>query len=105
MRVGLDQGLRENFCRPAADPLLRSAAEVYGNGVLGLVLTGMGSDGLEGARTIVDRGGHVVVQDEATSVVWGMPGAVASAGLAHEVLPLDSIAPRLAVLAGALATR
>ena len=87
VRVGLDQGPRENFCRPAADPLLRSAAEVYGNAVLCLVLTGMGSDGLEGARTIVEKGGHVVVQDEATSVVWGMPGAVATAGLAHEVLP------------------
>lgn len=105
VRVGLDQGPRENFCRPAADPLLRSAAEVYGNAVLCLVLTGMGSDGLEGARSIVEKGGHVVVQDEATSVVWGMPGAVATAGLAHEVLPLDAIAPRLAVLAGALAAR
>lgn len=102
VRAALDQGPRENFCRPAADPLLRSAAELYGPGVLCLVLTGMGSDGLEGARVVVDKGGRVVVQDQATSVVWGMPGAVAGAGLAHEVLPLESIAPRLGVLAGAL---
>lgn len=102
VRANLDQGARENFCRPAADPLLRSAAQVYGAGVLCLVLTGMGSDGLEGARVVVEKGGRVVVQDEATSVVWGMPGAVATAGLAHEVLPLDAIAPRLAALAGAL---
>lgn len=102
VRAALDQGPRENFCRPAADPLLRSAAELYGAGVLCLVLTGMGSDGLEGARVVVDGGGRVVVQDEATSVVWGMPGAVAGAGLAHEVLPLDAIAPRLTALAGAL---
>ncbi len=103
VRATLDQGPRENFCRPAADPLLRSAAQVYGPGVLCLVLTGMGSDGLEGARTVVDQGGRVVVQDAATSVVWGMPGAVANAGLAHEVLPLGSIAPRLAALTGAVA--
>ena len=103
VRATLDQGPRENFCRPAADPLLRSAAQVYGPGVLCLVLTGMGSDGLEGARAVVDQGGRVVVQDAATSVVWGMPGAVATAGLAHEVLPLGSIAARLAALSGAVA--
>lgn len=102
VRAALDEGPRENFCRPAADPLLRSAAELYGPGVLCLVLTGMGSDGLEGARVVVDKGGRVVVQDQETSVVWGMPGAVAGAGLAHEVLPLEGIAPRLSVLAGAL---
>ena len=102
VRAALDQGPRENFCRPAADPLLRSAAELYGPGVLCLVLTGMGSDGLEGSRVVVDKGGRVVVQDQATSVVWGMPGAVAGAGLAHEVLPLEGIASRLSALAGAL---
>ncbi len=102
VRAALDQGPRENFCRPAADPLLRSAAGLYGPGVLCLVLTGMGSDGLEGARVVVDKGGRVVVQDQATSVVWGMPGAVAGAGLAHEVLPLEGIASRLTALAGAL---
>lgn len=97
-RALLDQGPRENFCRPAADPLLRSAAAAYGAGVLAVVLTGMGQDGLLGARAVVDAGGRVVVQDEATSVVWGMPGAVATAGLAHDVLPLDQVAPRLLAL-------
>ncbi|MEQ4499830.1 protein-glutamate methylesterase/protein-glutamine glutaminase [Nocardioides kribbensis] len=100
VRAQLDQGPRENFCRPAADPLFRSAAGVHGPGVLGLVLTGMGQDALEGARAVVDAGGRVVVQDEATSVVWGMPGAVAGAALAHEVLPLDRIAGALTGLAG-----
>jgi len=98
LRATLDQGERENFCRPAADPLLRSVAEACGPAVLALVLTGMGQDGLVGARAIVGAGGHVVVQDAETSVVWGMPGAVAEAGLAHEVLPLPAIAARLATL-------
>ncbi|WP_232681531.1 chemotaxis response regulator protein-glutamate methylesterase [Nocardioides sp. R-C-SC26] len=92
----LDQEPPENFCRPAADPLLRSAVEVYGGGVLALVLTGMGHDGLAGCREVVAAGGRVVVQDEETSVVWGMPGAVADAGLAHEVLALPTIPARLA---------
>ena len=82
----------ENFCRPSADPLFRSMASIYRDSLLGLVLTGMGHDGLEGARAIVDAGGSVIVQDEESSVVWGMPGAVAQAGLADEVLPLDRIA-------------
>jgi two-component system chemotaxis response regulator CheB len=88
----LDQGTPENYCRPAADVLFRSAAEAFGRGVLAVVLTGMGSDGTRGAAQIVEAGGSVVVQDEATSVVWGMPGSVAAAGLAAEVLPLSSIA-------------
>ncbi|MFN8195483.1 MAG: chemotaxis response regulator protein-glutamate methylesterase [Nocardioidaceae bacterium] len=88
----LDQGTPENYCRPAVDVLFRSAAEVYGGGVLAVVLTGMGSDGARGAARIVEAGGAVVVQDEATSVVWGMPGAVVHAGLTPEVLPLGSIA-------------
>lgn len=99
MRAVLDQGPRENFCRPAADPLLGSAAATFGASTLCLVLTGMGQDGLIGARAVVEAGGTVLVQDEATSVVWGMPGAVASAGLAHEVLPLDQIPLRLVRLA------
>ena len=81
----------ENSCRPAADVLFRSAAKVYGGGLLGVVLTGMGSDGLKGCQAIRARGGNILVQDEATSVVWGMPGAVASAGLADTVLPLGEI--------------
>ena len=90
--TGLTQGPPENFCRPAVDVLFRSAVAAYGGAVLGVVLTGMGSDGRSGAGEIRDAGGTVLVQDQATSVVWGMPGAVAQAGLADEVLPLDRIA-------------
>ncbi len=78
----------ENSCRPAADVLFRSAVRVWGGGTLGIVLTGMGRDGLAGSRAIVDAGGGVLVQDEFSSVVWGMPGEVARAGLADAVLPL-----------------
>lgn len=100
VRAILDEGPPENFCRPAVDSLFRSAAEVYGGRVLALVLTGMGQDGLVGARLLADRGARVLVQDQASSVVWGMPGAVAGAGLAHEVLSLASIAGRLRTLLG-----
>jgi two-component system, chemotaxis family, protein-glutamate methylesterase/glutaminase len=92
----LDQGTPENFCRPSVDVLFRSAAQVYGAGCLAVVLTGMGTDGARGAGDIVAAGGHVVVQDQATSVVWGMPGAVAHAGLASELLPLSDVASTLA---------
>lgn len=88
----LDQGTPENYCRPAVDVLFRSAADVYGAGVLAVVLTGMGSDGARGAGRIVEAGGSVIVQDEATSVVWGMPGAVVGAGLADEVLSVRDVA-------------
>jgi two-component system chemotaxis response regulator CheB len=98
VRAVVDQGPPENFCRPAADPLFRSAAEAYGAGVLAVVLTGMGHDGLAGARAVSAAGGRVIVQDAATSVVWGMPGAVSDAGLADEVLALDALGPRLAAL-------
>jgi len=91
VRVALDQGPQENFCRPAVDVLFRSATEVYGGRVLAVVLTGMGQDGLEGARALTGAGGAVLAQDEATSVVWGMPGAVSMAGLAREVLPLEQL--------------
>ncbi|WP_409330291.1 protein-glutamate methylesterase/protein-glutamine glutaminase [Trujillonella humicola] len=90
--TALSQGPPENFCRPAVDPLFRSAVDAHRGAVLGVVLTGMGSDGRQGAARIREAGGSVVVQDQATSVVWGMPGAVASAGLADEILPLDRIA-------------
>ena len=88
----LDQGTPENYCRPAVDVLFRSASEVFGDSVLAVVLTGMGSDGTKGAARIVEAGGSVIVQDAATSVVWGMPGAVVGAGLAAEVLPLLDMA-------------
>jgi two-component system chemotaxis response regulator CheB len=87
----LTQAPPENYCRPAVDVLFRSAVAAVGSSVLGVVLTGMGSDGAVGSRAIVDRGGSVLVQDQATSVVWGMPGAVATAGLAEQVLPLGAL--------------
>jgi two-component system chemotaxis response regulator CheB len=96
----LNQGPLENHCRPAVDALFRSAAAVYGPGVLAVVLTGMGSDGLNGCRAIRDHGGSVLAQDEATSTVWGMPGAVANAGLAQNVLPLQAIVPEILRIAG-----
>jgi two-component system, chemotaxis family, protein-glutamate methylesterase/glutaminase len=85
----------ENSCRPAVDVLFRSAAAIYGPSCLGVVLTGMGQDGLRGSEAIVHAGGSVVTQDEATSVVWGMPRAVAQAGIASRILPLQSIADEL----------
>jgi two-component system chemotaxis response regulator CheB len=93
--VEIDDGPLVNFCKPAVDPMFASAAAVWGAWVLGLVLTGMGSDGLRGGQAIVGAGGSVVAQDEATSVVWGMPGQVTNAGLCSAVLPLDEIAPKL----------
>jgi two-component system chemotaxis response regulator CheB len=91
LHTGLNQGPPENFCRPAVDPLFRSAVTAYDGAVLALVLTGMGSDGRNGAAEVRSAGGTVIVQDQATSVVWGMPGAIAQAGLADEILPLDRI--------------
>src|SRR5476649_1667919 len=93
--IAIDDGPLVNFCKPAVDPLFTSAAAVWGPKVLALVLTGMGSDGLNGAKAIVAAGGNIVAQDEATSVVWGMPGQVASAGICSAVLPLPEIAPKL----------
>lgn len=93
--IAINDGPPINFCKPAVDPLFSSAAELWGSKVLALVLTGMGSDGLFGAQDIVAAGGHVLAQDEATSVVWGMPGQVAQNGLCSAVLPLDHIAARL----------
>src|SRR5208283_2402782 len=87
----LNQGPLENGCRPAVDVLFRSAARVYGASVLGLVMTGMGSDGVRGARHIREAGGGVMVQDQVSSVVWGMPGAVCSAGAADSVCALAEI--------------
>jgi two-component system chemotaxis response regulator CheB len=91
----LTQGPLENHCRPAVDVMFRTAAAVYGSGVLAVVMTGMGSDGMLGSRIIRDQGGTVLAQDQATSAVWGMPGAVTNAGLAQRVLPLNTIAPEI----------
>jgi two-component system chemotaxis response regulator CheB len=93
--IAIDDGPMVNFCKPAVDPLFSSAAEVWGGKALAVVLTGMGADGLNGARELVAAGGHVLAQDEATSVVWGMPGQVTNAGLCSAVLPISEIAPRL----------
>jgi len=91
--IRLDRTPAENSCRPAVDVLFRSAAEVYGPGVVGAILTGMGQDGLRGVEVVRACGGYVIAQDEASSVVWGMPGAVVNAGLANSVLPLECIIP------------
>ncbi len=101
----LNQGPLENHCRPAVDALFRSAAQVYGCGVLAVVLTGMGYDGLMGCRTIREHGGSVLVQDQASSTIWGMPGAVANAGLAHNVLPLNELAPEILRLTSRMPAR
>jgi two-component system chemotaxis response regulator CheB len=95
----LNKGPAENFCRPAVDPMLRSLAQVYGRRLLCVILTGMGYDGRKGSEAVVAAGGAVIAQDEATSVVWGMPGAVANAGLCSAVLPLGEIGPFLCKLA------
>jgi two-component system chemotaxis response regulator CheB len=93
--IALDDGPPVNFCKPAVDPLFASAIDVWQGGILAVVLTGMGSDGMRGGKEIVAAGGSVIAQDEATSVVWGMPGAATHAGICAAVLPLGQIAPKL----------
>jgi two-component system chemotaxis response regulator CheB len=94
-RVQLDQSPLQNFCRPAVDALFSSIAEVYGGAVVAAILTGMGHDGLRGVEILKAQGASILAQDEASSVVWGMPGAVVTAGLADSVLPLDQIVPEI----------
>ena len=91
----MDHGPQENFCRPAVDPMLRSIVDAYGGNVLTVILTGMGSDGKKGCETVVTAGGQVIAQDEETSVVWGMPGAVATAGLCSFILPVDEVGQKI----------
>ena len=98
--VKLDQGPQESSCRPAADVMFRSIAEVYGGRCLAVVLTGMGQDGLAGARILKNAGARVLAQDEQTSVVWGMPGQIVHAGLADEVAPLDRVPASIVRLVG-----
>jgi two-component system chemotaxis response regulator CheB len=93
--IALDDGPPVNFCKPSVDPLFSSAIDVWQGGILAVVLTGMGSDGMRGGKEIVAAGGSVIAQDEATSVVWGMPGAAANAGICSAILPLVQIAPKL----------
>lgn len=93
--VRLDQGPPENSCRPSVDVLFRSVEEVYGGAAISVILTGMGQDGLRGAQVLKARGAWVIAQDEASSVVWGMPGAVVQAGLADRVVSLEQVASEI----------
>jgi two-component system, chemotaxis family, protein-glutamate methylesterase/glutaminase len=93
--IAFDDGPPVNFCKPAVDPMFQSATEIWGNAILGVILTGMGHDGTRGAADIVAQGGSIIAQDEASSVVWGMPGSAANAGVCSAVLPMDQIAPRI----------
>lgn len=98
--IRLNDGPPENFCRPSVDPMLRSLVRAYDGHVLTVILTGMGSDGLEGGRAVVNAGGTVIAQDEKSCVVWGMPRAVAEAGLCSAVLPLPKIAATVQKILG-----
>ncbi|OFW84117.1 MAG: chemotaxis response regulator protein-glutamate methylesterase [Alphaproteobacteria bacterium GWF2_58_20] len=91
--IRLNKEPPENYCRPSVDPMMRSAAKIFGNNMLSIILTGMGQDGMLGCKQVVESGGMVIAQDEASSVVWGMPGAVAQAGLCSAILPLTEIGP------------
>ncbi|MDB5620083.1 MAG: response regulator receiver modulated CheB methylesterase [Tardiphaga sp.] len=93
--IALDDGPAVNFCKPAVDPLFNSAIDAWQGAILAVVLTGMGSDGMRGGKDIVAAGGNVIAQDEASSVVWGMPGAAANAGICSAILPLNQIAPKV----------
>lgn len=96
--IYLDDSPQVNFCRPAVDPMFQSISRIFGNAALAVVLTGMGQDGAVGAKAIADHGGSIIAQDEASSVVWGMPGATAAAGVCSSVLPLKDMAPKITAL-------
>jgi two-component system chemotaxis response regulator CheB len=100
VRVLLDQSPPQNSCRPAVDALFTSVGEVYGGAAIAAILTGMGQDGLRGAEILKAQGASILAQDEASSVVWGMPGAVVNAGLADRVLRLDQVVPEILRMAG-----
>lgn len=100
VKARLDKGPKESFCRPSVDPMLRSLVSIYGPAIVSVILTGMGQDGLIGNKAVVQEGGSVVAQDEASSVVWGMPGAVSRAGIACAILPLDKIANEVESIVG-----
>ena len=101
--IRLDDGPPVHHCRPALDILLGDATTIYGSGTLLVVLTGMGQDGLDGARGLAAAHATIIVQDEASSVVWGMPGSIAKAGLAHQILPVGEIARAIGALMGVAA--
>lgn len=98
--ISLDDGPIQNFCKPSVDPMLKSLVKIYDGRILTVILTGMGEDGLGGAQECVDKGGRLIAQDEQTSVVWGMPGAVAKKGLCHAILPLQDIAEKILTIIG-----
>jgi two-component system, chemotaxis family, protein-glutamate methylesterase/glutaminase len=100
VRIALEDGPMVNFCKPSVDPLFKTVAAIYRNAVLGIILTGMGEDGAGGSETIVENGGNIMAQDEETSVVWGMPGAVAKRGVCAAVLPLNELSVRTASILG-----
>jgi two-component system chemotaxis response regulator CheB len=102
VRLQMNQGPPENSCRPSVDVLFRSVAKAYGPHILAVVMTGMGSDGMKGAQQIREAGGEVIIQDEASSVVWGMPGAVSSDGQADAIYPLNQLGPEIARRANVL---
>ncbi len=93
--IALGSDAAINFCRPAVDPMFTSAIDVWHGGIMAVILTGMGSDGMRGGKQVVAAGGSIIAQDEATSVVWGMPGSAANAGICAAVLPLNQIGPKL----------
>src|SRR6478609_4867859 len=93
--IALDDGPAVNFCKPAVDPLFTSAIDIWHGAILSVILTGMGSDGMRGGKDIVAAGGSVIAQDEASSVVWGMPGAAANAGICSAILPLNQIGAKV----------
>ncbi len=95
VKIRLTDGAPVNFCKPAVDPLFDSVAKAYGSATLAVILTGMGHDGADGVKTIASGGGSVITQDEATSVVWGMPGAAAQTGVCSDILPLNQIGPKI----------
>lgn len=101
-RILLNQEPPENFCRPAVDPMLRSLVQVYGKNILATILTGMGSDGAKGCEKVAQAGGAVIAQDEATSVVWGMPGAAANSGVCSAILPLSQIGETIKKIASGI---
>jgi two-component system chemotaxis response regulator CheB len=104
-RIALDDGAPVNYCKPSVEPMLASLLALYGNKILGVILTGMGHDGLDGCKALSSSGGRVIAQDEASSVVWGMPGAVAMAGICNAVLPLAEIGPWVKKAASGLYTK
>ncbi|MDF2964973.1 MAG: Chemotaxis response regulator protein-glutamate methylesterase [Rickettsiaceae bacterium] len=95
LTISLNQNPQEHFCRPSVNPMLRSLAKIYGARLLEVMLTGMGNDGIEGSRMVVEKGGAIIAQDEHSSVVWGMPGAVVKENLSRKVLPLELIAQEI----------